>query len=100
MRARATGCAGSGSSRRDSQANFVWFDLGEDRSTSPRSCAGWPSAASSCAPAAALGREGALRVTFGTQAENERFLEALARCSNHRTLNLLHIGHQMQSRHG
>ena len=26
----------------------------------------------------ALGREGALRVTVGTQAENERFLEALA----------------------
>ena len=26
---------------------------------------------------AALGREGALRVTVGTQAENERFLEAL-----------------------
>ena len=26
----------------------------------------------------ALGREGALRVTVGTQAENERFLETLA----------------------
>jgi histidinol-phosphate aminotransferase len=26
----------------------------------------------------ALGRAGALRVTVGTQAENERFLEALA----------------------
>ena len=36
-----------------------------------------PSAASSCAPAARSGRDGALRVTVGTQAENERFLEAL-----------------------
>ena len=34
--------------------------------------------ASWCAPAARSGRAGALRVTVGTQAENERFLEALA----------------------
>jgi histidinol-phosphate aminotransferase len=27
---------------------------------------------------ASLGRDGALRVTVGTQAENERFLEALS----------------------
>ena len=48
---------------------------------SRRSCAGSPSAACSCAPGTPLGREGALRVTVGTQAENERFLEALARAA-------------------
>ena len=36
-----------------------------------------PSAACSCAPAARSGAPGALRVTVGTAAENERFLDAL-----------------------
>ena len=58
------------------EANFVWFDVPEepgDRESSRR----WPSAASSSAPARALGREGALRVTVGTEAENRKFLAAL-----------------------
>ena len=44
----------------------------------PRSCRASPSAACSCARAARSVATGALRVTVGTQAENERFLEALA----------------------
>ena len=36
---------------------------------------------SSCAAATSLGRAGALRVTVGTEAENERFLEALGRAA-------------------
>ena len=60
----------------ESQANFVWFDLGEDRDEPddrPRA----RRARRARARRGALGREGALRVTVGTQAENERFLEAL-----------------------
>ncbi len=59
----------------ESHANFVWFDVGETRAA--RSSRRSPSAACSCAPAGALGRAGALRVTVGTQAENERLVEAL-----------------------
>ena len=47
------------------------------RRTSPRSSRGSASAACSCAPAARSAAPGALRVTVGTQAENERFVEAL-----------------------
>src|SRR4051794_22944101 len=61
----------------ESQANFVWFDLPEEvlegdvmRGLSERGVL--------VRAGGALGREGALRVTVGTQAENERFLEALA----------------------
>ena len=61
----------------DSQANFVWFDLPEGiaeldvvRGLSERGVL--------VRAGAALGREGALRVTVGTQAENERFAEALS----------------------
>jgi histidinol-phosphate aminotransferase len=59
-----------------SQANFVWFDLGEgvDEGEVVRGLAQRGVLVRS---GASLGREGALRVTVGTQAENERFLEAL-----------------------
>jgi histidinol-phosphate aminotransferase len=60
----------------DSQANFVWFDLGEDRDE-PEIVRGLAERGVLVRAGGALGREGALRVTVGTQAENERFLEAL-----------------------
>jgi len=61
----------------DSQANFVWFDLGEGRSEADvmRGLAERGVIVRAGAP---LGRAGALRVTVGTEAENGRFLEALA----------------------
>jgi histidinol-phosphate aminotransferase len=60
----------------DSQANFVWFDLGEGREE-PEIVRGLAERGVLVRAGGALGREGALRVTVGTQAENERFLEAL-----------------------
>jgi len=60
----------------DSQANFVWFDVGEGRDE-PEIVRGLSQRGVLVRAGAALGREGALRVTVGTQAENERFLEAL-----------------------
>jgi len=60
----------------ESQANFVWFDLGEGRDERGvlQGLAGRGVLVRS---GTALGREGALRVTVGTERENERFLEAL-----------------------
>jgi histidinol-phosphate aminotransferase len=60
----------------DSQANFVWFDVGEDREE-PEIVRGLAERGVLVRAGTALGREGALRVTVGTAAENERFLEAL-----------------------
>ena len=60
-----------------SQANFVWFDLGEDR-VEADVMRGLAERGILVRAGSSLGREGALRVTVGTQAENERFLEALA----------------------
>jgi histidinol-phosphate aminotransferase len=60
----------------ESQANFVWFDLGEDRDE-PEIVQGLAQRGVLVRAGTPLGREGALRVTVGTQAENERFLEAL-----------------------
>src|SRR3954470_14419596 len=59
-----------------SQANFVWFDLGEDR-VEAEVMQGLAQRGVLVRAGTSLGREGALRVTVGTQAENERFLEAL-----------------------
>ena len=61
----------------DSQANFVWFDLGEGVEE-PDVVRGLSQRGVLVRAGGALGRPGALRVTVGTQAENERFLEALA----------------------
>jgi histidinol-phosphate aminotransferase len=61
----------------ESQANFVWLDLGEERSE-PDVLRGLAERGILVRAGGALGREGSLRVTIGTQAENERFLEALA----------------------
>jgi histidinol-phosphate aminotransferase len=59
-----------------SQANFVWFDLGEER-VEADIMRGLAERGILVRAGTSLGREGALRVTVGTQAENERFLEAL-----------------------
>src|SRR3954451_9050537 len=61
----------------ESQANFVWFDLGEDASEADV-MRGLSERGVLVRAGGALGRDGALRVTVGTQTENERFLEALA----------------------
>ena len=72
-----TGCASSGIEPAASQANFVWFDLGEER-VEADVMRGLAERGILVRAGTSLGREGALRVTVGTQAENERFLEALA----------------------
>jgi histidinol-phosphate aminotransferase len=60
----------------DSQANFLWFDL-PDVEREGDVVRGLSERGVLVRAGAALGRPGALRVTVGTQAENERFLEAL-----------------------
>jgi histidinol-phosphate aminotransferase len=60
----------------DSQANFVWFDLPEsldERDT----IAALAQQGVLVRAGGALGREGALRVTVGTEAENAKFVSAL-----------------------
>jgi histidinol-phosphate aminotransferase len=61
----------------DSQANFLWFDLGEERDEG-EVLRGLAERGVLVRSGTSLGRGGALRVTVGTQAENERLLEALA----------------------
>jgi histidinol-phosphate aminotransferase len=61
----------------DCHANFCWFDLGEGREEADV-VRGLAEQGVLVREGTALGRTGALRVTFGTPAENERFLEALA----------------------
>jgi histidinol-phosphate aminotransferase len=68
-----------------SEANFCWFDLpaGEDAGDDERGAleqrviAGLREQGVLVRSGGALGRPGALRVTYGTPAENERFLAAL-----------------------
>jgi histidinol-phosphate aminotransferase len=61
----------------ESQANFCWFELGEDRDEG-EVMRGLQERGVLVRGGGALGREGALRVTFGTAEEDARFLEALA----------------------
>ena len=65
-----------------SQANFCWFDLpgaGEDPAArEAQVLAGLAERGVIVRSGQSLGRAGALRVTYGTQRENERFLAALA----------------------
>ena len=63
--------------RLDSQANFCWFALGEDREEA-EVVRGLAERGVLVRAGGALGREGALRVTHGTAEENARFLTALA----------------------
>ncbi|HEY8866873.1 MAG TPA: histidinol-phosphate transaminase [Solirubrobacteraceae bacterium] len=70
-----------GLSPADSQANFVWFDLpagagGEPADEAPV-VAGLAERKVLVRAGSALGRAGALRVTVGTESENERFLTGL-----------------------
>ncbi|MCW3063380.1 MAG: aminotransferase class I/II-fold pyridoxal phosphate-dependent enzyme [Solirubrobacterales bacterium] len=60
-----------------SQANFVWFDLPAEREERDV-VDGLARRGVLVRAGAALGREGALRVTVGTPTENRRFLSALA----------------------
>jgi histidinol-phosphate aminotransferase len=61
----------------ESQANFCWFDLpeGADEAAVVK---GLAERGVLVRAGTALGREGALRVTYGTPAQNVRFLDALA----------------------
>ena len=70
------GLAAMGMQVAESQANFVWFDLPEDadeaaivRSLKERDII--------VRAGGSLGRPGALRVSFGPQSHNQRFLDAL-----------------------
>ncbi len=60
----------------ESQANFVWFELPEDCEEADV-VRGLAERGVLVRAGAALGRQGALRVTCGTGKENERFLRAL-----------------------
>jgi histidinol-phosphate aminotransferase len=61
----------------DSQANFCWFELGDDRDEG-QVMDGLLKRGVLVRAGTALGGEGALRVTYGTPEENARFLDALA----------------------
>src|SRR3954447_14342499 len=64
----------------ESQANFVWFDLpeaDEPAEAEREVLQGLAQRSILVRSGASLGRAGALRVTVGTEAENERFLQAL-----------------------
>ena len=60
-----------------SQANFCWFLLGEERDEASI-VDGLAHQGVLVRAGSALGKDGALRVSYGTPAENERFLEVLA----------------------
>jgi histidinol-phosphate aminotransferase len=67
----------------ESQANFVWFDLPAGEDDDPADfergvLQGLAQRGILVRAGGSLGRAGALRVTVGTEAENERFLDALA----------------------
>ena len=61
----------------ESDANFIWTHLPED-SVEADVVTGLRERGVLVRAGAALGREGSLRVTIGTDAENERFLAAMA----------------------
>jgi histidinol-phosphate aminotransferase len=71
------GLRGLGIVPAESQANFVWFDLGEGRDESAV-MRGLAERGVLVRAGTSLGREGALRVTVGTEQENAHFLESLA----------------------
>jgi histidinol-phosphate aminotransferase len=61
----------------EGHANFCWFDVGEGRDEA-QIVAGLAEQGVLVRAGAALGKQGALRVSFGTPPENDRFLQALA----------------------
>ena len=60
----------------ESQANFCWFDLPEEADEAAV-VKGLAERGVLVRAGTALGKAGALRVTYGTPAQNERFLDAL-----------------------
>jgi histidinol-phosphate aminotransferase len=60
----------------DTQANFSWIDLGE--ADEPETVAGLAERQIAVRPGTPLGDPGHIRVTYGTPAEDDRFLAALA----------------------
>ncbi|MBM3666573.1 MAG: histidinol-phosphate transaminase [Actinobacteria bacterium] len=70
------GLAELGLESADSQANFAWVSLGER--DEGEVVASLTKAGVAVRPGTPLGGPGNLRVTYGTRAENERFLAALA----------------------
>jgi histidinol-phosphate aminotransferase len=71
------GLRGLGISAADSQANFCWFDLPE-HAEEDAVVRGLAERGVLVRAGAALGKPGALRVTYGTPHENARFLRELA----------------------
>jgi histidinol-phosphate aminotransferase len=61
----------------ESQANFCWFDLPGGPDSEAEIVAGLAQRGVLVRAGGALGRPGALRVTYGTPAQNRRFLDAL-----------------------
>jgi histidinol-phosphate aminotransferase len=61
----------------DSQANFCWFDLPGGPDSEAEIVEGLARKGVLVRAGAALGRPGALRVTYGTRQQNARFLDAL-----------------------
>jgi histidinol-phosphate aminotransferase len=60
----------------DSQANFVWFDLGDGREEA-EIVRGLSQRGVLVRAGTALGRPGAVRVSYGTAEQNTRFLTNL-----------------------
>jgi histidinol-phosphate aminotransferase len=67
---------GLGLETAETQANFSWIDLGDAREEDV--VAGLAERSIAVRPATALGDPGHIRVSYGTPAENDRFLAALA----------------------
>jgi histidinol-phosphate aminotransferase len=70
------GLAGLGLRTSDSQANFSWIDLGDADEAAV--IAGLAAREIAVRPGKALGGPGHIRVSYGTAAENERFLLGLS----------------------
>jgi histidinol-phosphate aminotransferase len=71
------GLAELGIAAADSQANFCWFDLPGGADSEAEIVTGLAQRGVLVRAGGALGRPGALRVTYGTPAQNARFLAAL-----------------------
>ena len=71
------GLADLGITAAESQANFCWFDLPGGADTEADTVGGLAKRGVLVRAGGALGRPGALRVTYGTPAQNTRFVAAL-----------------------
>lgn len=72
------GLRGLGLQTSDSQANFSWVDLGE--ADEAEVLAALAAQEIAVRPGKALGGPGHIRVSYGTEAENRRLLDALSQC--------------------